>query len=249
MSVFKCWIHKDLYVTYAVLSTYGYVPARFWLSVSNRVAGEQISLWLLVNSLLTNLTDLVITAGVLVVLYGSEKKTEICCVFAPRYLGINFISQQIQYLFWNSIKPLLISPQAQNLNKSQYCSLLHISPEAIVWRMEADFIVDRSKGPQENWKWLANMKTWKSLTLNYPWEEEAVLDDQINALWYRAILSYFLSWLQRAKMVMRRAVILGFQLLDIKIESCWKEENSKPPYEYMCCISVEFWSESVLLFA
>lgn len=82
--------------------------------------------------------------------------------------------------------------------------------------------------------------------LNYPWEEETRLDDQINAFWY-AILSYFLSQLQRAEMVMRRAAKLGFQLLDIKIESCWKEENSKPPYEYLCCISVGCWSERVLL--
>ncbi len=145
-------------------STYGYVPARFWLSVSIRVAGERISLWILVNSLLTSYIDLVNTAGVLVLLYGSEKKTEICCVFAPIYFGINLISQQIQYLFWNSIKTLLISPQAHNLNKPQYCSLLHISPEAIVWRMEADSIVDRSKGPRKSWKWLANKKTWQSLT-------------------------------------------------------------------------------------
>ncbi len=49
-------------------STYGYVPARFWLSVSIRVAGERISLWILVNSLLTNHIDLVIPAGVLVLL-------------------------------------------------------------------------------------------------------------------------------------------------------------------------------------
>ncbi len=131
-------------------STYGYVPARFWLNVSIRVAGERISIWIVVNSLLTNRIDLVITAGVLVLLYGSEKKTEICCVFAPIYFGINLISQQIQYLFWNSIKPLLISPQEHNLNKPQYCSLLHISPEAIVWRMEADSIVPKVLGKAES---------------------------------------------------------------------------------------------------
>lgn len=197
-------------------STYGYVLAWFWLSVSIRVAGDRISLWLLVNSLLTNLIDLVITEGVLVVLYCSEKKTEICCVFIIQITVLFSVTHQ------------------SGSNRLKDGGGFHSSP------------FQRSSGKL---KVAGKQENKKISYLNHPWEEEAVLDDQINALWYRAILSYFLSWLQRAKMVMRWAVILGFQLLGIKIESCWKEENSRPPYEYLCCISVEFWSESVLQFA